>query len=154
MAVGRRARLRVADHRDAAGLGRDEGLLVLHPEVDELVAQVGAARLTELDLPGVDGRENGAQAITAAFFTVDTPPGPGLPATPLAPVDGSFNTSAENVSGTLDPSGLPPGRHLVYVYGQDTTGQNGVPTAIFLEVLDSGLLFADGFESGNTAAWD
>lgn len=94
------------------------------------------------------------QAIAAAFFTVDTPPGPGVPATPLAPVDGSFNTSAENVTGTLDPAGLTPGRHLVYVYGQDTTGQNGVPTAIFLEVLDTGLLFADGFESGNTAAWD
>ena len=93
------------------------------------------------------------QAIAAAFFTVDTPPGPGVPATPLAPVDGSFNTSAENVTGTLDPAGLTPGRHLVYVYGQDTTGQNGVPTAIFLEVLDTGLLFADGFESGTIAAW-
>lgn len=93
------------------------------------------------------------QAIAAAFFTIDTPPGAGVPATPLAPVDGSFNSSIENVTGTLDPSGLTPGRHLVYVYGQDTTGQNGVPTAIFLDVLETGLLFADGFESGDVAAW-
>jgi len=76
---------------------------------------------------------NGGQAIASAQYFVDAlgPEGAGRP---MSPVDGDFDASVEQVRAILDLTGLGPGRHLIYVMGQDGDGHWGPPSAIFLEL--------------------
>ena len=75
------------------------------------------------------------QAIAAAEYYIDTPPWlDGAVAHPMAASDGSFNSTAENVTATVDTSGLAPGRHLLFVRGQDAAGNWGAFSAAFLDV--------------------
>ena len=81
---------------------------------------------------------NGAepvQAISAAEAYIDVPPWlAGAVALPLAAADGNFNTPTEGVAGTLSTAGLPAGKHIVYVRGQDASGQFGPVSAVFLNI--------------------
>jgi len=102
-----------------------------------------------------NGQGNEAtQPIAAAFYTIDTPPWLSGAPSPMQPVDGTFNTNTENVTAQLNPADLSAGRHLIYVFGDDNAGNRGVPSAIFLDIVDSGQIFADGFESGDLSAWN
>ncbi|MEM1204169.1 MAG: M14 family zinc carboxypeptidase [Acidobacteriota bacterium] len=92
------------------------------------------------------------QTIAAAFVSVDLPPSQQPAPSPLAPVDGTFDASSEAVSGVLDTTGLAVGRHLVYVFGEDSGGRRGVPTAVFLDIAEPPV-FADDFETGNLSRW-
>jgi carboxypeptidase T len=75
------------------------------------------------------------QPIAGAAAYIDVPPwAPGAVAIPLAAADGSFNTATEAVAGTLPTGGLSNGRHLVWVRGWDTSGQEGPPSAVFLDI--------------------
>jgi carboxypeptidase T len=102
-----------------------------------------------------NGQGNEAtQNIAAAFYTLDAPPfTAGAIPQPMAPVDGSFNAGFEDVTVQLTTAGLGAGRHRLFVFGEDALGNRGVPTAIDFERLDAGLLFLDGFESGDPGAW-
>ena len=74
--------------------------------------------------------------------------------TSMLPVDGSFDSPTEEATGELDLIGLQPGRHLVFVVGQDASGRWGTPSAAFLEVDgDPAVIFGDSFESGGLTAW-
>jgi len=53
---------------------------------------------------------------------------------PMQAVDGAFDEEAEEVTVAIDTSTLPVGCHLLLVEGVDNNGQNGVPTAVGLEV--------------------
>ncbi len=60
------------------------------------------------------------QNIAAAEYYIDTPPwGSGAAATSMAASDGSFNAKTENVTASLNTTGLSTGKHLVYVRGKD-----------------------------------
>ncbi len=73
------------------------------------------------------------QAIAAAEYYVDTPPWQaGAVARAMAASDGSFSSTTENVTAALDTSGLAPGRHIVFLRGQDAGGNWGAFSAIFL----------------------
>ena len=75
------------------------------------------------------------QAIAAAEYYVDTPPWQaGAVAHPMTASDGSFNSTAENVTATVDTTGLAPGRHLLFVRGKDANNNWGAFSAAFLEV--------------------
>ena len=50
------------------------------------------------------------------------------------PVTGSAAT-VRGFSGSISTAGLPLGKHLVHVEAQDASGNWGVPTAVFIEVL-------------------
>jgi hypothetical protein len=77
------------------------------------------------------------RTIGGASAYVDTLPWePGAIAHPLAAADGAFDASAESVVGTLDTSGLVPGRHLVHVQGVDVAGNHGPPNAAMIELVD------------------
>lgn len=88
--------------------------------------------IAELD----DGR-SGGEAIAAAEATINTPPWleelDGGRA-PLYAADGAFDTAQETVSATLTLKALPPGRHLVFVRGQDASGNWGAVAADFITV--------------------
>lgn len=85
--------------------------------------------------------------ITGARLHVGTLPWQdGATALEMTAVDGAFDSPTEEVRAEIDTTGLAPGRHLLYVQGRTANGA-GPPTALFLDVVDSDLLFADGFES-------
>lgn len=118
------------------------------PDVTQLAlsaSRVTAGTPVTLDARVDDTRYNQSngteptQAIAAAEAYLDVPPWQaGAQALPLAAVDGSFNSSAEAVRGTLNTTGLGSGRHLVYVRGRDAAGNWGAFSAVFLDIGSGG----------------
>jgi hypothetical protein len=76
------------------------------------------------------------QAVTAAEAYIDTPPWSGGAPLSLSPSDGSFNSTTEGITGTLNTAGLPLGKHLVFVRAKVTSGQWGPVTAQFLKITN------------------
>lgn len=92
---------------------------------------------SELDLNATiaDRRVNGEpehQLIAAEYF-VDQPGEPGS-GQPMAPSDGAWDETQEEVEAILDTSGLEPGLHYVLVRGQTAPGAWGPLTAAWFEV--------------------
>jgi len=75
------------------------------------------------------------QNVAAARYTVDAPSWvTGVISYPLSPADGAFDAPVETVGAVVDTIGWTPGRHVLFVEAQDTDGNWGVPTAVFLWV--------------------
>ena len=74
------------------------------------------------------------QLITAAEYYLDTPPWNGGAPLPMSASDGSFNSKIEAVTATVNSSALAPGRHVLFVRGQDASGSWGPFSAIFLTI--------------------
>jgi len=73
------------------------------------------------------------QNIAAARYTVDAPSWiTGVISYPMSPSDGAFDAAVETVQTIVDTTGWTPGRHTLFVESQDTDGNWGVPTAVFL----------------------
>jgi murein tripeptide amidase MpaA len=85
--------------------------------------------------------QNGAepvQPVAAAEVYVDVPPwAPGAAPIALSAADGTFNSTVENVTGTLSTAGWPLGRHTLYVRGRDTANNWGPVGAVFIKVVAS-----------------
>ena len=87
-----------------------------------------------------------SQPISTAQYFLDTPPWAGGVGITMNASDGTFNTNNENVTVSINSSGLALGRHTLYVRGKDTAGNWGAPSAIFFNVVtqtlsgNSGLL--------------
>jgi len=78
------------------------------------------------------------QNIAAAAYYIDTPPWKtGTVTNTMSAVEGEFNNSIEDVTATIDTSGLSPGRHIIYVRGQDANGNWGVVSAAFLNINET-----------------
>lgn len=82
----------------------------------------------------IDGSENGNRPIAAAVYTLDTPPwqAEAMPI-PLSAADGAFDSSTERVVGQFDTALLSPGRHTLFVRGQDDAGNWGPVSAVFVD---------------------
>ncbi len=79
-----------------------------------------------------------SQAIAGGTVYLGDPPWAGNPPTAnMTARDGSFNSSVEIADGVIDTSLLSPGRHLIYVEGEDSLGNRGAVSAVFLDVLPS-----------------
>jgi len=92
------------------------------------------------------------QNITNTEYYLDVPPWEaGASANPLSANDGSFNSSTETATASIDTSSLSEGRHTIYVRSQDATGTWGAVSAIFLDIDNSAsvpvTIFSDDFES-------
>jgi carboxypeptidase T len=73
------------------------------------------------------------QEIALAEYTIDAPPWvEGTSSTPMEPVDGAFDQRVETVQAIIDISGLSPGRHTVFVRGQDVRGNWGAVSAQYI----------------------
>jgi len=80
------------------------------------------------------------QTIADARYTVDAPSWiTGTVSHPTSPTDGAFDAPVETVQAAVDTTGWAPGRHILYVEGQDAEGHRGVPAAVFLWILDSAI---------------
>ena len=80
------------------------------------------------------------QNIAEARFSIDNPSWiNGAILFPMAPSDGSFDSKIENIVATIDTTGLPSGRHTIYVESKDVVGNWGVPSATFLYIVEPGV---------------
>jgi hypothetical protein len=78
------------------------------------------------------------QEIAAAEWYVDTPPWQtGAQGTGMAVSDGEWDGSREDVEALIDTAGWSPGRHTLYVRGQDDAGHWGATSALFCTIQDS-----------------
>ncbi|MBP1474521.1 hypothetical protein J7I44_09415 [Frateuria sp. MAH-13] len=81
---------------------------------------------------------NGTEAIqpvqSATAFLDRTPWANDATGYAMSPRDGRFDETAEPVALRLSTEGLPPGRHVVFVQGTDTSGSAGTPQAVYFTV--------------------
>ena len=81
------------------------------------------------------GSGEATQAIAQAEYYIDTPPWvEGAAAIPMSASDGSFNSTAENLTASVNTAGWNQGRHTLYLRSQDAAGNWGAVSAIFLSV--------------------
>ncbi|MCY4090483.1 MAG: M14 family zinc carboxypeptidase [Caldilineaceae bacterium] len=80
-----------------------------------------------------------SQHISAARFSIEAPSWITSTFGTLQAADGAFDASAELLTGTLDTTDLQPGTYTVFIEAQDADGNWGPPTALFLEVVGSGV---------------
>lgn len=77
-----------------------------------------------------------SQAIQTAEVYVDTPYWENTPvAITMAASDGNFDSTTEDVYANLDTTAWEVGKHLVYVRGQDTDGNWGAISAIYIVIV-------------------
>ena len=114
------------------------------PDVLTIVMNVDTTAGTPLPLTATatDTRFNqsngveATQAIAGAEYTIDVPPwDAAAQPRPLAAADGSFNSTTEALTGTVDTAGLATGKHIVYVRARDTSGTWGPVSAVFLNIV-------------------
>jgi PKD repeat protein len=82
------------------------------------------------------------QDIAAAEYYIDTPPwitDPAPVAYPMTVVDGAFDENIEDVTATIDTTGLGLGRHTIFVRGLDADDNWGVVSAAFLYIVEPGV---------------
>lgn len=121
----------------AARIARAPYLLAHGPDVLNLSVSSDGGQL--LAAGTVNDSQNGGNAIAAARYSIDTPPWEAsTQLSPLQPVDGAFNAPEEEVEATLDVTGLEPGRHILFVQGQDEEDNWGPVSAAFFNVEDIG----------------
>ncbi|ALN87254.1 leupeptin-inactivating enzyme 1 domain protein [Lysobacter capsici] len=91
---------------------------------------------------GLFNQSNGTevvQNIASARAYLDAPPwASGATPIALSASDGSFNSSNENVIGSISTTGLSQGVHTVYVQGTDAAGKPGTPNAVRFTVGGTG----------------
>ncbi|MFK7802741.1 MAG: M14 family zinc carboxypeptidase [Anaerolineae bacterium] len=99
-----------------------------------------------------------SQNVVAAEYYMDTPPWAGGTAVAMTASDGSFNSSVETATASINTAGLNQGQHIIYVRGQDANGVWGVVSATFLYLDDNAptptptplpptVIFEDDFET-------
>jgi carboxypeptidase T len=79
------------------------------------------------------------QNIAAAEYYINTPPWITTTtpiALPMVPADGAFNNPVETALAVVDTSALEPGRHTLFVRGQDAADNWGAFSAQFFYVVD------------------
>ncbi|MFN8444601.1 MAG: M14 family metallopeptidase [Caldilineaceae bacterium] len=76
------------------------------------------------------------QNIQAARYSIDLPSWKASGTVAMNPGDSSFNSNVEGVSATIDTTGWTTGRHTLFVEAQDSDGNWGVPSAVFVEITN------------------
>ena len=78
------------------------------------------------------------QAIGSARYSFDAPSWvPGTELFDMSAADGQFDSAVEKLLATVDTSGLTTGRHILFVESLLADGTYGVPTAVFLDVVET-----------------
>ena len=108
----------------AAKIARAPYTAVLGPDAN--LVTVGRDGTSFRIAATIDDTTNGGQQVAAAEYYVDTPPwSSGTVPHALAAADGGFDGQVEAVAASLSSEGIEPGRHVVYVRGQDAAGNWG-----------------------------
>lgn len=76
--------------------------------------------------------------IAGARYSVDLPSWfPNARTFNMSIASGSYDSPVETMVAAIDTSSLQPGRHTIFVEGLDASGNYGVPTAVFLDVVSA-----------------
>jgi carboxypeptidase T len=74
-----------------------------------------------------------SQTIAGARYSVDAPAWiTDTVVLPMSPADGNFDSYIEEAQTVIDTTGWSLGRHLIFVEGQDSDGNWGIPSAAFV----------------------
>ena len=119
---------KVARSPYTTAFGPDSLDLTLTPSLTSVGASVVVSATIDDTLSGND-------AIAATELTIDNPPWNGGVPIVLTVTDTIFDTSIEDVIVSLDTTQLTPGRHIIFLRGQDNAGYWGPVSAAFLDVL-------------------
>ncbi len=130
----------------AAKAARMPYVLASGPDVIDLPQQpilVTAGQMINVSGTATDLRFNNSggteatQNITGIKAYLQTPPwASGATGVDMQATDGSFNSKTESFDGTVDSSGLTTGRYTVWFAATDAAGVTGVPSAVFIDVVD------------------
>ena len=114
----------------------------------------GGTQGVMLTATATDPANSPASNIVAAEWFDGVDPGLGN-GTPIVAADGAFDSPNEAVSAAISVTAWRPGDHVLSVRAKDAGGNWGSVSAITLTVRNrpTPLVFADGFEAGNFAAW-
>ena len=83
------------------------------------------------------GEPEPARNVASAQYTINNPSWvEGVVAYTMTAADGSFDSVIEDVVATVDTTSWDPGRYTIFVESQDENGNLGVPTAMFVTVVD------------------
>jgi len=76
------------------------------------------------------------ETIAAAEYTMDVPywVSSNWPSRPMVPVDGQFDSATEQIRAMIDGSGIRPKRRIIFIRAQDTAGQWGPVSAMFIDL--------------------
>lgn len=101
----------------------------------------------QIDQPGDQEPPEPVHTIVSAEYSIDIPPFSGGITFPVNATDGTFDGMTESLSATVETLGLSTGQHTLFLVATDSSGQVGVPSAVFFTVEDSEVFFNDGFEA-------
>lgn len=93
-----------------------------------------AATADDTRSAGTGSDREPSQPIAAARFSVNSPSWLAASFGALQPLDGAFDSAIEKLTGSLDTSHLPPGKHIIFVEAQDAAGNWGPPGAVFVTI--------------------
>lgn len=117
----------------AAKIARSPYLSVRGPDVADVVVSGESAQ--QIINATIDDSHNGDNAVVAAAYSIDVPVWEeGAIMIPLQPLDGAFDSAVEVVTGTIDLSNLAPGKHTLFLHGQNASDQWGPMSAAFFVV--------------------
>jgi hypothetical protein len=121
--------------------------IVKGPDVLEMTATVegrrGAASVTVTATVSDSARataydvidDTGLQNVQSVCTYIDVHPYDATePCTMMIPVDGTFDSTTEAVTTTID--NIAPGMHTVFIEAKDALGFKGPVSAVFVEVPD------------------
>ena len=121
---------------DTIEVSTDLTQLVAGTEVT-LNATADDTRYDDGEIESLDSGDEPVQNIAQARYSIDNPSWvEGVEFYSLESVDGELDSSVEQLTATIDTSELEAGRHTVFIESQDANGNFGVPTAVFIDVID------------------
>ncbi|WP_444997488.1 M14 family zinc carboxypeptidase [Aliikangiella sp. IMCC44359] len=107
-----------------------------------------SASVTDIRFSNRRGTES-TQNITAAEYYINVAPWENnATAIAMTPQDGSYNSKTETVTAQIDTTGLPLGKHIIYVRSKDASGTWGATSAIFLMISNDDPIPANQLENG------
>jgi hypothetical protein len=118
----------------AARIARTPYVTIKGPEVSDIQVNVWSPEITVTAT--IDDTLNGSQPIAAAAVSIDLPYwAENSLELPLDAADGDFDSVMESFSSIVDVSDLSPGRHMVYIRGQDQAGNWGPISAAYFDLV-------------------
>jgi carboxypeptidase T len=95
---------------------------------------------TDLHFNSSNGTEATQNIQSVQAYVNENPWDVGATAISLDASDGGFNSKSESFTGQISTTGLSGGQHIIYVVATDTDGVEGVPYAIYFNILDPAML--------------
>ena len=118
-----------------------------------ITATADDTRYDDGEVSAGDSGDEPVQNIAQARYSINSPSWiEGTEFFSLESVDGELDSSVEELTATIDTSELEAGRHTVFIESQDANGNFGVPTAVFIDVIDffAGADVIDGSDEAET----